>query len=256
MRRREGIWLSEVKQRGNRYGFLRRGHPADRAEGFSESGRWITFDTEKEARDAKREAEQHLAQALTVDEAVALYVEHLKKARRCGAKYETFLRQGLSYLFPEGAASIKTLGPRHFRTMVGTGKYAVATQKKVLSSAKTFLRWLVTEGYLKKNPLDEVKAEGRARRGKPKLRVDALKRYVQAGYELAEAGDEAAAAALTLAFVGRRPSEILKLRAQDLDEGGAVLVIDVSVAGDSLKTDDSAGGIRLDEKGWSACGPS
>jgi len=246
MRRREEIWYSDPKPRGRKWGLLRRGGPADPPHGT-----WITFETEAEARQAKRRIENRLAQHRTIAEAVAEYVAWTRATKRPAAKTVLAIEQQLSYIFPDPAASLTEVGARHYKRMAESGHYAVATHHVALRLARAFLEWCCDPDrlYLKENPLAKVKAIGKPNKRKHQLRRDEIEPWIAVAYDRAERGHVPSLAALSLYYLGARPCEVLGLRARDLDEGGTRIVISVSSDADNLKTEDSHRAMRLDRPG-------
>lgn len=246
MRRREGIYYSDPILRGKTWYLFRRGAPGDPAH-----GKWLPFSSKEAAQRRKRDLDRHQTHHRTVAEAVQEYLGWMERAKRSAKKTIEIHTYLLNLIFSEPAASLTEIGPRHYKQLAEGGAVAVATHHVALRIGRQFLDWCCDEErlYLRTNPLKEVKAIGRARRGKVKLRMDAFAKFIDVAFELAEGGSEEAAAVLALAFSGARPSEVLNRTVQDLDEGGAVFVIDVNDGDEQLKTEDSARGIRLDEPG-------
>lgn len=104
-----------------------------------------------------------------------------------------------------------------------TGKLAVATHRARLRRMRSFFAWAIERGYIEKNPFAGVKAIGKARRGKPKPRVDEAKKLYAELCRLAWAGESPAACLLVQILVGPRSSEVLGLRVRDLDANGTLL---------------------------------
>jgi integrase len=105
---------------------------------------------------------------------------------------------------------------------------AADTHRNVLAQAKSFLAWCVERGWLRVNPLDDVKGIGKRRpRGKSlgkngtTLRVKEARAWYVKALALAESGDEGATAALVALLLGMRASEITSRRVADLDEDAA-----------------------------------
>jgi integrase len=91
-----------------------------------------------------------------------------------------------------------------------------ASQTGVLAA----LRGLVGFAGLPAKALDGLKPKGEVRSGKDQLTIDEARRFV--GFGLM-AGDPLALAAVTMAFTGCRPGEVLALKARDVDDQGAIL---------------------------------
>jgi integrase len=106
------------------------------------------------------------------------------------------------------------------------GVLRACTHQKTLIFAKGFFSWAVERGYLKENPFIKVKPVGKASAGKPQLREDEARKLYELALVLAQDGDWRALALLVQLVMGLRSSEVLGLRARDLDANGSVLVIE------------------------------
>lgn len=105
---------------------------------------------------------------------------------------------------------------------------AVDTHRNVLSEAKTFLGWCVKK-WLRANPLHEVKGHGKRKHGKPQLRIDEARKWLDKGLELAEEAMqstkkrrqlEGVTAALSTLLLGTRSLETTTRVVRDLDDHG------------------------------------
>lgn len=201
----------------------------------------VTCRTEAEANDLKKELEAGLPvlEVVTVGEAVRQYLhylEHVKKDRpsTCEAHEDRLIN-----FFPERMreAAIGSLTEARcarlyadllVRPSKSTGRVpSVDTQQNALSSARAFLRWCCGRPrfWLKANPIAEIKPEGQRKVGKPQLRVDELRKWVDAACVAAGQYEGALMALLTI-YCNLARSEIVNLRVRDLDEGGALLWIE------------------------------
>jgi integrase len=82
------------------------------------------------------------------------------------------------------------------------------------------LRGLLTYSGLRGAPLGGIKVNGVRKEGKDQLHVDEARKFVATALM---AADPLALAAATMIVTGCRPSEVLSLRARDVDDGGALL---------------------------------
>src|SRR5262249_20072446 len=105
---------------------------------------------------------------------------------------------------------------------------SVDTHRNMLAESKSFLGWCVARKWLEANPLDEVNGKGKRRHGKPQLRIDEIRRWVQKAFELADQGSEGAVAALITVYLGLRATEITRRVVRDVDDRGSLLVIENS----------------------------
>jgi integrase len=99
------------------------------------------------------------------------------------------------------------------------------THHKLLRAAKMFFRWLVEAGHITASPFQGVKTVGRAKAGKPQLRIDEARRLVKLLVEESQRGHEGAIACLLQLLLGLRSSEVLGRLVRDLDDGARILWI-------------------------------
>jgi integrase len=101
------------------------------------------------------------------------------------------------------------------------------THRNELAETKTFLRWCYEKGWVSKplyDGLDRVKGEGKRNKGKPQLRVDEARSWLDQALELAPE-EPGAVAALCCFLLGMRASEVVSLVARDVDDQGRLLWI-------------------------------
>jgi integrase len=101
-----------------------------------------------------------------------------------------------------------------------------ATHRGDLRLLKRFGSWAQSAGHVGQNPFAHVEPLGRDRAGKPQLRMDELDRWLQVAWQDVQRGDTLALIAMLCLWRGLRVSEVLNRSVRDLDEGGAVLVIE------------------------------
>lgn len=89
-----------------------------------------------------------------------------------------------------------------------------------LATVDRWVRYCIDRGYLGNNPFDGLVVMGERSAGKPQLRIDEARRFLDTA--LAEESREGLAAALAL-LTGMRATEITGLLVHDLDDGGRVL---------------------------------
>lgn len=99
------------------------------------------------------------------------------------------------------------------------------THHKLLRAAKMFFRWLVEAEHITASPFQGVKTVGRAKAGKPQLRIDEARRLVKLLVEESQRGHEGAIACLLQLLLGLRSSEVLGRLVRDLDDGARILWI-------------------------------
>ena len=95
-------------------------------------------------------------------------------------------------------------------------KQSRASQTGILAG----LRGLLTYSGLRGAPLGGIKVNGVRKEGKDQLHIDEARKFVATALM---AADPLALAAATMIVTGCRPSEVLSLRARDVDDGGALL---------------------------------
>jgi integrase len=106
------------------------------------------------------------------------------------------------------------------------GSMSVDAQQGIRMHAKTFFDWCKKKGWLTDNPLEQVEAQGKKKRGKVKLRRDEARRWLRTALEWAAAGEwRALMAAMPLLF-DLRASEVLGLRVRDVDDDASLLVVE------------------------------
>lgn len=188
------------------------------ADGSKESS---FFESEKAARQFARLLEADiLSEAHTTESALDEYELHLRHVK--GNK-EQSIKQTLwavRKIFPV-AKPLWRLRERDVRSGYDSlveGGASVATHRGCLAQTKTFLGWCVAQGWLADNPGAGIAGVGKRKRGKPQLTMREARRWYQAALELAESGDDGAVAALCACLLGLRASEIVSLRAGDVDE--------------------------------------
>jgi len=191
------------------------------------------FDTEEEAKEAVTLARREAARecAISLDDALADYEAYLKeKGNRPRTVATTLYRLGVFFrpIRRQPITALRGAGEKLSRAMTaqdGGKTLSVDSRMNTVAEAKTFASWLVRKGWLKVNPLAEVVIEGRRKRGKPQLRIDEARRWLDKALELAAGGDDRAVAAAMALVMGLRASEISNRIARDLDDEGRLLWI-------------------------------
>jgi integrase len=102
---------------------------------------------------------------------------------------------------------------------------AVDSHRNILAEVKTFLRWSMSKGYLRTNPIEGVQGTGKRRHGKPQLRIDEARKWQAKAVLLAEEGEDGAVAALATLVMGLRAGEVVSRIVRDLDDDGRLLWI-------------------------------
>lgn len=100
---------------------------------------------------------------------------------------------------------------------------AVDSHHLLLRRVRQFYGWLQASGLVVRNPFADVRPIGRPRRGKPQLRIDEARRFVEVALRHATQMDAGATAAVLQVFLGLRPTEALVRVVRDLDDDGQIL---------------------------------
>lgn len=105
---------------------------------------------------------------------------------------------------------------------------SVATHRSELGAARRFFGWAQRRGFAPDNPFAWVEPRGRVNAGKKQLRIDEARAFIDKGLSLwLTDGDVLALAAVSVLLMGLRASELLNRTVRDLDDRGALLVIEV-----------------------------
>jgi integrase len=194
------------------------------------------FESEEEAvqviRSVNREVKK--AEDTTIAEAKEKYEMYLRDEKQNKERSYTATLWRLGVFFPDDAMSLSALTPqkcaRYYEALRDrTTKYnkplAVDSHRNILAEAKTFLRWSMTKGYLRTNPIEGVQGTGKRRHGKPQLRIDEARKWQAKAVLLAEEGEDGAVAALVTLVMGLRAGEVVSRIVRDLDDDGRLLWI-------------------------------
>jgi integrase len=103
------------------------------------------------------------------------------------------------------------------------GGLAVDTHRNYLAEAKTFLTWCAARKWISANPLAEVKGKGKRRHGKPQLRIDEARQWLDWALWKVERGDGGSLAAASAFLMGLRASEVVERQVRDVDDGATIL---------------------------------
>jgi integrase len=187
-----------------------------------------SFATKERAEDRKRELEEVAAvAATTIDEAIDAYERHMIAKGNKATSYKETVRRMRRFFGAHLDLELDLLtvqrAKRCYEALAGM---AADSHRNMLAEAKTFLRWCVSQRWLRKSPLEEVQGTGRRKKGKAQLRLDEARAWRAKAHELAGAGEEGAVAALMTLTMGLRASEITGRKVRDLDDGGRLLWIE------------------------------
>jgi len=212
-----------------------------------------TFESEAEARGVVASTQRRIAaarrSAVTVGDTIDRYEVMMRddKKNRKTSWAETGRRLRLFFaahvdlpvamLTPARCERAYEVLRTEYVSPVTERRLADDSQMNMLAEAKTFGAWLAEGKMISANPLGSVKAKGRrSHHGKAQLRVDEARRWTAKAFELADAGDNGAVAALIALLLGLRAGEITGRVVRDLDESGAVLWVPTSKTKAGVRT--------------------
>jgi integrase len=199
--------------------------------------------------EAERDKAALLAQAATlvgttIEDALDRYELHLRNKGNKETTIGTTLWRLKALLGAEVGAPVGRLTPARAGDLylAYSSSVAVDTHRNALGQARTFGGWLVKERLLPVNPFAGVVGTGRRSQGKPQLRVDEARRFLEVALEWATVesrypgerrnhaeGRKAGAVAAASAFLlGLRSGEVIARVVRDLDDGGRMLWIPTS----------------------------
>ena len=208
MARQPGAW---VTRRGRKWRVI------VRRPGGGTTSR--TYATEAQAEKVADEFRRQLELGdLSVEEAIEEYRQWLIEKGNKPSSIATTMHR----LRPlESVGLVANLKRRSIEKLL-TG--SVDTRKNTLGQWRTFFRWCKQKGYLRRDPSEGVEVVGRRRRGKEQLTVDEARNLAAYCGHVASTDDGAMATLLAL-VLGLRASEVVGIRARDLDDGGSVVVV-------------------------------
>lgn len=215
-------WVSTIQRAGRKFRFQVGGVP----DGNGTTTRWHSYETEEEAQVARRHLLagirrlQQAAEALTWHQAIEDFCASL--AEECQPQSIATLRGRLRRFFVHLSLPAR-LNADQAQGLYDTlrPKVSVQEHRHCLSRARALGTWLVNQGLWKDNPLAKIRPVGRPKRGKPQLTRDEARTLL--AWCIGQAGDEGAAATITLLFLGLRASELCGLTVRNLDDGGRLL---------------------------------
>ena len=200
----------------------------------------LYFRTERDALDCIAEARRGLSSSRS--RALAdLIDDYISQKERLGlAKPETcvdqrervrwflndYLEDDIGTLTPKKALALYQDTVQ--RPSKKTGKQmAAASHRHYLALTKGFFLWAVREGHVEHSPFKEVQPIGRVSAGKPQLRIEEAKLFVdEALRRFDQHADVLALGSAVALLMGLRAGEVLRRQARDVDRGGAILWID------------------------------
>jgi len=200
----------------------------------------LYFHTEKEALAAIAQAKRELqaTQNRTLAEVMDEYFTEKERSGRSKpetcqeqhARVSVFLQRYLDtdigQLTPPRAADLYQEAVERKNTKTGK-PMAAASHRFYLALVKGMFAWAVRRGYAPVNPFGDVQPVGRVEAGKPQLRIEEAKLFIdEALRRYDHKGSELALGAVVALLMGLRAGEVLKRCARDVDRGGEILWID------------------------------
>ena len=173
-----------------------------------------------------------------VEELIEEYIRYLGETEGYLAKTQAHEQQRLRNFFGERASEmcLSTITERKAEELYlghtqrlgfTTGRpLSPTTHRGDLRALKRFGAWAQKVGYVAVSPFADVEPIGRDCTGKLQLRMDELDRWLQVAWQDVQKGDDLALVAMLCLWRGLRVSEVLSRVVRDLDEEGAVLVIE------------------------------
>jgi len=200
----------------------------------------LYFHTEKEALAAIAQAKRELqaVQSRTLGDVIREYFVEKERSGRSKpetcreqhARITVFLRKyielEIAQLTPRRAAALYQEAVE--RPSPKTGKpMAAASHRFYLALVKGLFTWAVRKGYASVNAFADVPPVGRVEAGKPQLRIEEAKLFIdEALRRYDQKGSELALGAVVALLMGLRAGEVLKRCARDVDRAGQILWID------------------------------
>lgn len=207
----------------------------DGAGGARPGRKSLTAPTLDEALALKLELTRALDQkgGRSIGQALDEFVAHQETARGIRPETAVHLRLKLARFLPLDASLAAISAERAERlyldetqriTQRGT-RTAADSHRSLLKACKAFFGWARERGYLRENPFSRTRPIGRTRAGKPQLRIDEARRFMQTALASARSGDRLALGVLLMLLLGLRCGEVIKRQARDVDDLGRVLWI-------------------------------
>ncbi len=205
----------------------------------------LSFGTEAEALKAKRDIENALGRtARTLEETIEDYKKYLADDKGNKSLSIDQTARKLRRFFPDHTLPVSLLTPARcagYYEALRTAKkrngkpLSVDYHRNALAEARTFLKWcMVEKKWLRSNPLDGVQGKGKRKHGKPQLRIDEVRRWLDKATGIADAAladpqqknrVAGAVAAMVTFLLGLRATETVSRVVRDLDDRGRRLWI-------------------------------
>lgn len=154
--------------------------------------------------------------------------EYLEHQRARGLRSVTTIRyrlRGMLRMREQPDRPLRALTPAFAREMLAKRRTEVVVDTQIgeLAAVGGFAAWCIKQGWLARDPFAGLVAEGARATGKPQLRIEEARRFLDAALD--ENSDAGLAAAIAL-LMGLRASEITGRVVRDVDDGARVLWIE------------------------------
>lgn len=186
----------------------------------------VSYETEGEALAEKQKLEKKFAadEGVTVGEALDNYEAWMRQKGNKPRSIETtrgrvarLLGDTIDWALPritapKAVALYEALQP----------KVSVDYHRNALNETRTFINWCIEKPrqWITRNPFGGVRGVGKRRKGKPQLRVDESRRFIETAKREAERGDIAGVVGLAALYFGTRITELVSRPVRDLDDDG------------------------------------
>jgi len=163
---------------------------------------------------------------ITVLDGLAMYKAYLTDRGNKPATVKTTLHR-LRDLLTDELEPLSAITQGRAESLYGSlaSRRAVDTHRNTLNQCKTFFRWLVKRGIVRRSPFEGVEGVGRRKRGKKQLTIDEFRAL--AAHCFGSPSSETIAV-ISAAILGLRASELCGLLVRDLDDGGRVVIVSSS----------------------------
>jgi len=190
-----------------------------------------SFGTQDEAEQEKLENSRAIEthQGLTVNSAIDAYETHQRSSGNKPRSIETSRQRVENFLADYLERPIRSITPsageRAYEKL--RAKVSVDTHRNTLNATRTFFKWCACKPrrWVARNPLAEIKGEGKRRKGKAQLRVDESRKFVDKARELAARNEVAGVVAMATLYFGTRITELISRQVRDLDDEGRLFWI-------------------------------
>lgn len=192
------------------------------------------FDSVEEANDYIRFFEKAVdeTEGVTVAQALDAYEVHMRQKGNRPRSIDTTRGRISRLLANDIDKPIRTVTETRCLKMYEALRslMSVDYHRNALNESRTFFNWCAAKPrqWIRRNPVADIKGEGRRKRGKPQLTIDESRRFLAACSTAFADGDLAGAVGIAALHLGARISELVTRLVRDLDDDGGVLWISQS----------------------------